>query len=400
MKKKDMLLLFIFLALISFSDGILYNFQELWMTDNNFSLKTISIIYSLCSLITVSTIFLCSNLITKENLKKFVITLLSIKIICIFFLYLLYSTGLSFFIKFFIMIDFVVDVELVTSIYPMMSLIRMDNKEYAKKDIIYNAAYYFGVILTIFLLGKKIFFNISYNSYLFFALIMAILALMFLCFIDLNKYIGKEKSLDKNDKLIVEKLFSDIKHDRISKLFLSSMIANQLSYNCGLGLIIVTLTKVIGLNPSKASGLSMILGIISVFIGSLVLTKLTFKNNYINITIKYGGRLLFYILAALFGTKMFIIIAISYAKLSSLSYSHVVDAPYVNRICKDYQLAFCNLKEMVTYFGKSIGFFLCGLFMNINIRLNYMFAAIFIILEIYLRMLSLKYRLIAEGNKK
>ena len=70
MKKKDLILLFVFLALVSIGDGFFYNFQELWMASNNFSLKTISVIYSICSLITVSVIFLCSSLIKKEYFSR------------------------------------------------------------------------------------------------------------------------------------------------------------------------------------------------------------------------------------------------------------------------------------------------------------------------------------------
>lgn len=400
MKKKDLILLFVFLALVSIGDGFFYNFQELWMASNNFSLKTISVIYSICSLITVSVIFLCSSLIKKEYLKRFVQVLLFFKIICVLSLYLLYSSGLSFLIKLFIMIDFVLDVELITSIYPMISIIKMGDKEYASKEIVYSASYYFGVILTIILLGKKIgFIHFSYNSYLFVAFIFAVLAFVFLWNINLEKYIDKNIEEEKNDKLIIEKLLGDIKKDKISKLFLSSMVVNQFSFNSALGLEIILLTSGIGLSPTKASGLSMALGIISVFVATFVLSKLTFKNDYINISIKYGGRLLFYVLAVLGGTKYFIILAVCFARLSSLSYVNVVDAPYVNRINKDYQLAFCNLKEMLVYLGKSLGLLFCGILMNIDLRLNFLFAAILVFLEIYLRMITLKYRLEEEGKK-
>ena len=399
MKKKDLILLFVFLALVSIGDGFFYNFQELWMASNNFSLKTISVIYSICSLITVSVIFLCSSLIKKEYLKKFVQILLIFKIICVLSLYLLYSSKFSFLIKLFIMFDFVLDVELITSMYPMISLIKMGNKEYACKEIVYSASYYFGVVLTIILLGKQIgFIHFSYNSYLFVALMFCVLAFILLWQINLDKYVDKKKVEEKTDKLIIEKLLNDIKKDKISKLFLASMVMNQFSFNSALGLEIILLTSGIGLAPKTASGLSMMLGITSVFVATFVLNKLTFKNNYINIMIKYGGRLLFYALAAISGSYAFIICAVCYARLSSLSYVHVVDAPYVNRISKDYQLAFCNLKEMLTYLGKSLGLLFCGILMNIDLRLNFLFASILIIAEIYLRMLSLKYRLKEEAK--
>ena len=65
---KEIKKLFVVLAFYSLSGGIFYNFQELWMAENNLSLRTISIVFSICALLTVSIIFLCSNLIRKEKL--------------------------------------------------------------------------------------------------------------------------------------------------------------------------------------------------------------------------------------------------------------------------------------------------------------------------------------------
>ena len=67
---KEIKKIFVILALYSFAGGLFYYFQEFWMASNNLSAKTIGIILSLCSLITCSVIFLCSNIITPSKLKK------------------------------------------------------------------------------------------------------------------------------------------------------------------------------------------------------------------------------------------------------------------------------------------------------------------------------------------
>ncbi len=400
MKKKDMLLIFIFLALLSFADGLFYNFQELWLVDNAFSLKRVSVIFSLCSLLTVSVIFLCSNLITKKRLKKFMVGAVLLKIICIMCLYVLNSTGQQFWIKLFIMLDFVIDIEIITSVYPMMALINKNDREYAKKDIIYNGSYYIGVILTSLLLGKHFgSIHIGYNSFLYIALVFDISAFLVLLFLDLDKYIENESEVS-SDKLIIEELYADIKDDKISKLYFEATLANQLSYNSIFGLTILLLTTGLSLKPNTASLLSMMLGIIAVLIGMLVLSKLTFKNDYVNMGIKLGGRVILYTLAAISGWNVMLFIAFAYAKLISVSYSHVIDAPYINRINKDYQLAFCNLKGMISYFGKSAAVYLCGLMMSIDLRLNFLIAGVFGFLELYLRFKALKLKLVEEGKKK
>ena len=119
----DVKKIFWVLAFYALSGGIFYNFQELWMAENSLSTQTIGIVYSLCALLSVSTIFLCSNIITKQRLKKFSCILLITKVILLFSLFLLNNTGLNIIIKFLIMVDFVVDAEIYACIYPLITFI-------------------------------------------------------------------------------------------------------------------------------------------------------------------------------------------------------------------------------------------------------------------------------------
>lgn len=73
---KEVKRIFIVLGLYALSGGLFYNFQELWLASNNLSTKTIGTVYSICALLSVSTIFLCSNLIKQDKLKKFTCFLL------------------------------------------------------------------------------------------------------------------------------------------------------------------------------------------------------------------------------------------------------------------------------------------------------------------------------------
>lgn len=182
----------IFLVLICYSlaAGVFYSFQELWLADNNLSTKTIGIVYSLCALLSVSTIFLCTNLITKAKLKKFTGILLLLKGIVLLSLFLLYNSGFNILIKFLIMVDYVVDVEIYASIYPMITLVTKSDKIYAIRSLIYCYAYYAGTLLASFLLGKTIMhFEFTFNTYCLIGSILIFAAFLILKNINLNNIV-------------------------------------------------------------------------------------------------------------------------------------------------------------------------------------------------------------------
>ena len=140
--------------------------------------------------------------------------------------------------------------------------------------------------------------------------------------------------------------------------------------------------KSFSFTPSNASLLVLGLGVSSSVLGAIVLSLFTFKNNYINIILKYATRFIIYLLAAISGNYTIILIAIIFTKISSDSYVSITDAPYINRYQNEYQFAFCNLKEMVGYAGRAIGAFLCGLVISNDIRYIFVIATIFIVFQI------------------
>lgn len=394
---KDIKKIFIVLIFYALAGGIFYNFQELWMAENNLSIQTIGIIYSLCALLSVSTIFLCSNLITKEKLKRFATILLLLKVIILLALFFLNKTGLNIIIKFLIMLDFVIDAEVYACVYPLITFITKNNKLYALRGLIYSYAYYSGILLTSFLLGKSIFtFNITFNMYCLFASILMFIAFVILNTINLNKYNINTPSVDNVNLLY--KVLLKVKNDKISQKFLAFRFTSTISYHCVYGLLITLLVKNLGFSASSASTFKLVLGIIAVLLGTLILQKLTLKNDYINFSIKYVFRLIIFIIAIIFNYKTLYIISIIYMLLFSESYSHVTDAPYVNRFSSENQLAFCNLQEMVGYFAESIGNLICGLTITISTRYSFIFAVIFAMFQILFGFQALKLRLKEKGE--
>lgn len=394
---KEIKKIFVVLALYALSGGIFYNFQELWMAENNLSTQTIGIVYSLCALLSVSTIFLCSNLISKEKLKKFSCMLLLIKFVILLALFLLNSTGLNVLIKFLIMVDYVVDVEIWASIYPMITIITKNDKVYAMKDLIYSFAYYGGIIFTTVLLGKTIVkLNINFNSFNLIGSLLMIVAYFVLKSTKLDSYY-KEKMENENSNLLGQ-VVNIIKKDSITQNYLMYHLTSTISYACINGMLITLLTSNLGFSASSASNFKMLLGIIAVFIGTIILEKLTLKNDYINYSIKFVTRLLLYTIAFIVNNKIIFIIALVFMRLLAESYSHVSEAPYVNRFSTNNQLAFCNLREMIGYFSKAIGNLICGIAIAMGTRYNFFFAAIFYIPAIIFLFNALRLRLKENGD--
>ena len=373
---KDIKKLLIVLSLFSLSGGVFYNFWELWLADNNMSISTISTISSLSALITVSVIFLSSNLINPQKLRKFLTLLMVLKTVVLTLLFFLNQSNLNVLIKLLIMIDYSIDTEIFVCFYPLISFINKDDKLYAARGLTYDISFYVGVLIVSLLLGRTIGnYNIGYNTYVLCAAILMFISIMILFTIDTDKYLKKVKGKDKTEILL--KLLKKIKKDKISIFYLLFNLFVNIGYYILMGLILLVLTNVFYLEPFWASNIKLSVGIFAVLIAALILAKFTFKNNYINLSIKFLGRTIMYVMAWIFPSLWTFGIALLYTMILSSSYTHIADAPYINRFDNDDQLAFANLKEMVTYLSRSIGTYLCGICLVMGFKYNFILAAVF-----------------------
>lgn len=386
--KKDLIKLFTVLCLFALGEGAFYNFLELWMMDNNLSLQTTSTILSLCSLVGMLLIFLCTNLIKKDCLKRFVEILFILKGLLLVFLYFLNQTNHPFWIKLIIMVEQAINTEIKVSIYPLMSNIKMDDKTYGRKDIYYNLFYYLALLLTGLHLGKSIgSLMIDYNSYALISAFIILIAYIVLKTIKLN--IPKEKN---NNDIIIFRLFKKISKDKISISYLWFLFLNQITYYSVVGMVMTFLTKYFSFSPSVSSNIRVYLGISSAILAIIILRYITFKNDYLNLSIKFVIRGIFFILALLINTKKMYFIAFAYPILLSTSYSHITCAPYINRFKGDDQFAFCNFREMIGYLGMCLGIFICGRAFNTGIFYNILIALVSLIFQLLFSFRALYFR--------
>ena len=269
---KEIKKIFIILALYSFAGGLFYYFQEFWMASNNLSAKTIGIILSLCSLITCSVIFLCSNIITPSKLKKVTQWFLIIKSILLLFLFLLNGSNLKVLIKFITMVEYSIDTELLILFYPLIALINKSDKAYGLRDIIYQTCFYLGALVVILTIGKNLLcINLTYNTFLLFSVILSFIAGLLLSFIKIPN-VKEEKT--NNDILI--KLIKKVKKDKISKNYLVFSLCSSLAVYSIIGVFLTMLVKGMNYTENYASLFKLASGIIGSVLGAIILSKITF----------------------------------------------------------------------------------------------------------------------------
>lgn len=142
------------------------------------------------------------------------------------------------------------------------------------------------------------------------------------------------------------------------------------------------LTNYIGFTDSGATKYLLIVGLIADGIGILALKYLTPKNDYITITIKFGIRFMFYIIAFLSNNVFITLIAITWSILISTAYENICDGYYINEVSSEYQLQYTNFRYIIKYLAEAIGVFLCGLMYEKGLRYILRLSAFFMIFQI------------------
>ena len=367
------------IGFFSLSRGLWYNYQSLWLQDNGLSIKTISTVTSLSALGCVCAMILFFDFITKKRLKGFMCLLLGLKTLTLITLFFMNGSNLFIPIKLLILLDIVLDTEIVVSIYPLLTLFTKDDKLYGKKDLVNSSCYDIGICIGAFFLGKTIFnIKINFNIFILLSIVCCIIAF----FIILKTEVKTSKEKRRNSNEILCNMMSFIRKDKMSIYYLLFVFTINAAFSLVAGLKMLLLTNIVGFTANKASLYLLIISIIADIVGIIVLNKLTAKNNIINIMIKCGGRVVVFFIAFLFHNVYAILLALTYTLLFSNSYSHVLDAPYINRIDNDFQFAFSNFRDMISYVAQSLGIFLCGIFFDFGIKYIFLIAAIFGVLQV------------------
>jgi len=163
----------------------------------------------------------------------------------------------------------------------------------------------------------------------------------------------------------------------------------------GLGLKMLILTNIFKFLDGNATKYLLIVGLCADIIGILALKYFTLKNDYLNITIKFGIRFLLYSISFITNNFIICFVAITWSILISTAYENICDAPYINRVQNDYQMIFTNARHIIKLIGTSIGLYFAGITYNMGIRYMLRLSAFFMIFQ-----LSICYYLIYLRKKE
>jgi len=280
----------IMLAFFSISKGLWENFKQLWLQDNNLNVTQISQILSIASLCCVIALIIFSQKLSLDKIKNVLSFSFLCKGICLLILYLLNHTGQTSFINLLVILDTIFEKIIIISIYPFIITIKKDDKLYSKRKLVEYLFSDIGILVGGVFIGKTLGnILINYNVCLLISIIFLLLALIIIINI-------KGKTIETK-KIILKDAIKYILKNRIVKIYVGLYLIANIAMNTGLGLKMLMLTNIFQLSDGSATKYLLIVGLCADLIGIIALKYLTSKNDYINITIKFGIRFLLYGLA-------------------------------------------------------------------------------------------------------
>ena len=378
----------IMLAFFSISKGLWENFKQLWLQDNNLDVTQISQILSMASLVCVIALIIFSQKLSLDKIKGVLTFSFLAKSICLLLLYLANHTGQTTIINCLVTLDTIFEMIIIISIYPFIVTIKKDDKLYSKRKLVEYLFSDIGILVGGVFIGKTIGnILVNYNFCLLISIVFLIFAFITILNIKTEKVEAKQISLKEAVKYILR--------NKIVKIHMVYYLIGTTAMNTGLGLKMLMLTNIFKFSDGNATKYLLIVGLCADVIGILVLKYFTFRNDYLNITIKFGIRFLLYSLAFITNNYIVCFVAITWSILISTAYENICDAPYINRVQNDYQMIFTNARHIVKLIGTSIGLYFAGITYKMGIRYMLGLSAFLMIFQI-----SISYYLIYLRKKE
>lgn len=387
---KDETKILIMLAFFSISMGLWDNFRQLWLEANNMNITQISSLLSMGTFISAILIFISAKTLKLDKIKGFITGCLLANSINMFVLFLINGTGNMNLIKFCIILNIVLEKFVIISIYPLITTIQKTEKIYSKRKLVEYLFRDIGVLIGGAFIGKTIFnLGIDYNICLSISLVFMLIATLVITNV-------KIKATNKKSEIS----FKFILNDKILMTYIITYFIGTTAMKTGLGLKMLMLTNQLNFTPSKATNYLLIVGLLADLVGIIALKCLTPKNDYITITIKFGIRLLLYIIAFASNNITIIILAITWSILISTAYENKTDGIYINRVDSKYQLFFSDMRFVAGIFAESLGLLLAGIIFEYGIRYVLGLSTVFVIPQLVLCYLMIYMRHKEEKGKK
>ena len=392
-KLKDENKILIMLAFFSIAKGLWENFRQLWLQDNNLNVTQISQVLSIASLCCVLALIIFSKKLSLNRIKSVLSFSILMKTICLIMLYIFNHRGYISIINLFVILDTIFEQIIIISVYPFIVTIKKDDKLYSKRKLVEYLFSDIGILIGGIFIGKTIGnILVNYNVCLLISIVFLILA--FITIVNIKRRVIQRKDVE------LKKAIKNIFKDKIIRIYVICLLVGNIAMQTGLGIKMLMLTNIFGFSDSNATNYLLAVGLVADVIGIIALKYLTGKNDYINISIKFGIRFLLYAIAFITNNMVTCFVAITWSILISTAYENITDAPYINRVRNAYQMIFNNIRYIVELIGKAIGLYFAGITYNMGIRYMLGLSAFWMIFQLGTCYYLIYLRKIEKNNKK
>jgi len=380
--RKEIKWIFIFLAIFSFSIGIWENYKSVWLEVNNISLSNISYIISAGLFITCFISIGIMFVFKKFNMSILVKVCLFLRVLAMLIMAITFGYNIAWLKIVAFLIEAISTNLIIISIYPFITQKLKSGKIYSHRKLIEYLFTDLGVLLAGGIIAFKLANFFEYNVLAIVSLLLTIVSIPFAF---------KFKS-DNSEKQIKLKL---IFKDKINNIYLLYYFVQYIAYNTALGMLALLLKNLLGLSITFVSIFIIVASISGDLFGYLALYKLKFKNDYVNYSCKFVMRLILYALIAITGNLYVAIVGIFISLLVSRAWENVSDGVYINRISKENQLAYANIRYGIGKCGMALGVLLSGALFPYGIQAVFGASCCIMIISI-----SLAFYLIHLRNKE
>lgn len=370
--RKQIWLIFTFVAIYSLSLGLWENYKSVWLEANGYSISNLSLIISGGILLTALISLGISFFFKGISPRNIIIVCICIKLLSMIALACFFQKNISqVFVFIIFMIDTISGQLVVFSIYPLLSQTAKSNKIYSKRKLIEYLMQDVGLAVVMVVLSLLVKDFLEYNV----ILIISAICVFASCIISL---FFKQPKIEKS-----QISFSRIFRDKILNIYvLIFCLFTNISYYLIFGMQALLLKNLAGLSMAQVSIFLLVASLCGDIFGYLALWKLTPKNPYITFTLKFVIRFFLYFLVACTGNSIMLLIAVFVSLLVSRAYENVIDAPYVNRARKQEQFIFTNYSNAIGSLGRAIGIVLSGLLFPMGMQILFGVGVAFMVIQL------------------
>lgn len=337
----------------SISTGLWENFRQLWLESNNFTAPEISSILSLGMLVSVGAIIVIGKFVKMSQIKYLVTVALAGRMLNLLALFCLNGSGSQSTITLCIAIDVATSYIVITSIYPLLTTVMKSNSAYSRRKLIEYLFRDVGILIGGILIGRQLGnFLFDYNGCLLVAAVFLISAILTMYFLDLQV-------IDRTNR----QQFSAVRYiaqHPIQRVYMIYVFLSSASYAAVMGLKMLVFTNMFELSATAATNSLLVIGLAADLLGILALRYFTPRSDYMTIFIKFGIRLIAFLIAFFTNNPFLCFLAFVWTLLSSTAYENISDGYYINAIDNHHQLKYNTFRHVIYYLGEAAGTFLCG----------------------------------------